>query len=251
MGNYYGNHNIAGDIMLDIPHGRIKDTFSVNKFGSNLLSAAGTHEDIWDGGGVYAWPTTADITHVHQLTNTNPNVQLEIQGLDINWGLIVQTITLGADATVLTTLVTPLLRVFRMEVVSPPTGATADILLTNAGDTILYAKTTGDNNQTLMCMYTVPAGYTAYMVTAYADVVETTGKEPKSTEFHMYVRDNANNYPFQLKNSRAVPKAGTAITKDFKPYLKITEKSDIRISAECDSEPGHVHAGFDLIVIKN
>jgi len=240
------------DFMMEVPKGTIPNTFGVNKFGSNLNSPANTTTDVWDIGGTYIYPSTTDITHVHQVANSNPNMQIEVEGLDSNWDLVIQTVTLdGVGATFLIALSTPLIRIFRMKVISPPSGSISDVTAVNAGDTIIYAQITNGNNQTLMALYTVPSGHTAYMVSIYGDVVESTGKEPKSTEFNLWVRDNESLFPFQLKNARAIPKAGASITKEFAPYLKITEKSDIRTSTFCTDEPGHVHAGFDLIVEKN
>jgi hypothetical protein len=238
------------DLMLEIAAGRVVDKFAVNKFGSNTNVVKETREDVWGGGGIYQYPTTADITHLSQKVDqiAMRGAGIEILGLDINWNLVTQTIPLdAANTTTLVALTTPLLRVFRMKIDANVVGSEI-ISVHNAANNIDYAVITPDYNQTLMAMYTVPAGHTAYMTKVYADVVESTGKEPKSTEFNLWVKDNVNDYAFQLKSARGVPKAGSAITGEFSPYLRIAEKSDIKISAFCSDEDGHVHAGFDLIV---
>jgi len=239
--------------MLEIPKGNIADTSSVNKFGANLEVASNTHEDVWDGGGTYNFPLTALITSLSQKVDqaTLRGANIEIQGLDANWDLIVQTIPLNATSTTtIETLTTPLIRIFRAKIQANVIGAEI-ISVHNAGNTIDYAQITPTNNQTLMAIYTVPRGYTAYMTKYYADVVESTGKEPKSTEFHLLVADRKNNYEFQIKNARGIAKASSGFTHTFAPYQKITEQSDIKVQAYCDSEAGHVHSGFDLILVKN
>ena len=249
--NCINNNNPISDYMLNVSRGLITDVFPVNKFGANIVSAKDVQEDVWDGGGTYNYPTIALMTHLHQLSNDNPSMQVKVYGLDSSWDLVEQTVTLDAtDSTTLVELDTPLLRAFRMKIVSNEVSA-SDITLVNSANTVVYAQIDNDNNQTLMAMYSVPKGYTAYMTRVYADVVESTGKEPKSTDFKLWVRDNANNQPFQLKSARGLPKAGAAIENKFIPYFKITEKSDIKTTTYCVDEPGFVHAGFDLILIKN
>lgn len=108
----------VSDIMHDIPLGNVSGSFPVNKFGANVLVTADTIEDIWDGGGTYVYPTTADITHVHQLVDqvNLRGADVEVQGLDINWDLVVQTQQLdAADTSTLVALGTPLLRIFRIK----------------------------------------------------------------------------------------------------------------------------------------
>jgi len=241
------------DNWLDVASGSVAGQSSVNKFGGNPLVSSGTEEDIWDGGGTYSFPTTADITHISQATDqvAMRSGTIEVQGLNTSWELVVQTKDLDAsDTTTAVALDTPLRRVFRMKVLEDVVGD-ADISAHNSGDTTTYATMQAGNNQTLMAIYTVPAGKTAYMNQYYCSVIESTGKEPKSTEFTLWVADRASGYEFQIKHAQGVPKAGAGIQQKFKPYMKITEKSDIKLSAYPDSENAHVHAGFDLILVDN
>jgi hypothetical protein len=105
------------DLMLEIAAGRVVDKFAVNKFGSNTNVVKETREDVWGGGGIYQYPTTADITHLSQKVDqiAMRGAGIEILGLDINWNLVTQTIPLdAANTTTLVALTTPLWRVYRM-----------------------------------------------------------------------------------------------------------------------------------------
>jgi len=146
-----------------------------------------------------------------------------------------------------------MIRIFRMKVLADVVSS-SDIRCHNAGETIDYAVIQAGNNQTLMAIYTVPNGKTAYMTSYYADNVPTATKKPDSVEFQLWVADRDNSYEFQLKHEKAIPISGVGFQHYFKPYFKITQKSDIRISADVvggTGDDGHPHAGFDLILVNN
>lgn len=265
----YDDYELIGRIRMDatialanshpllIARGLIDGTGQVNKFGENPDITAGTTEDCWDGGGTYSFPTTATITHLRQATDqvgTDGGATIELQGLDANWDLTVQTADLdGTDTTTEVELTTPLIRIFRMKVLANVVLA-ADTWTGATGMAAGTAKSiiqTG-NNQTLMAIYTVPRGKTAYMTQYYADNVPTASKIPDSVEFNLWMADRHNGYEFQLKHSRAIPRLGAGIVQAFNPYMKINQKTDIKISAKVVGGPGddgHPHAGFDLILI--
>lgn len=242
------------DYMLEVVVGNVTGERAVHKFGSNLNSAANTVEDVLDTGGVYIYPTvSADMTHINQdVDQANMRGKdIEVDGLDFNWDRVVQIAVLDAsDTSVPVALTTPLFRINTMQV-QANLKATSNIRLHNAGDTLTYSQITPINNRTLQTHYSVERGSTALMTNVYGDVVESTGKEPKSTEFNLWSANRKDDWDFQLESARGVPKAGPAALHYFKPYLEIPEMHDIKITARCTDEPGHVHAGFDLIIREN
>ena len=194
---------------LLIARGLIEGTSQVNKFGEAPTVTAGTTADVWDGATTYAFPATATITHIRQATDqvaTDAGAAIEVEGLDANWLQVTQTALL--DATNTTTeveLTTPLLRVFRMKV-NANVVAAADIWCGATGMVAGTAKSiiqTG-NNQTLMAIYAVPAGKTAYMTQYYADNVPSGSRQPDSVEFKLWMADRGKSYEFQLKHMRCI-----------------------------------------------
>jgi len=257
--SYIGNK----DLMLEIPAGNVAGMSSINKFGRNdtMLSAGANPEDIWDGGAgtglgtaLYAFPATADITHIHSSAAGDTSIVCEVQGLDTNWDLVVQNATTdGTNGTTLVALTTALRRVFRIKILTPSTPV-GHITVENAGGTVVYAQVLIGNNQTLMAIYTVPAGKTAYMTKYYASINQGTGKAPDAVTLKMLMTDNANGYEEQLKHIVGIEAGGESILEhDFKPYYKITEKTDIRLQglAIGNSVTADVSAGFDLILVDN
>ena len=244
------------DVMLEIPAGNVTGYSSVNKFGENPDITAGTTEDIWSGGGTYVWPTTADITHIRQAVDQAAmrSGTIEVQGLDTDFVLTVQTVDLDAtNTTTPVALTTALKRVFRMKVFENVV-TDQDIELRNVGGGTTYAVIAAGYNQTLMALYTIPAGKTGYMTAYYADNVPTASKVPDSVDIDMWMADRANGYEFQIKHMRGITPGNSGFRHEFKPYYKITEKTDIKISAYVNGgvdDNGNVHAGFDIILVDN
>ena len=141
------------------------------KFGQN--SAVGTTEEvIWDGGGNYVFLSSAETMDIvstdadDSLGGTGAQTMI-IYGLNANWIETYQVIVL--DGTTIVTTDTAFLRVFRAVILtsgtSSPIGNANEgtITVTSHTTTTLQAQIGVGNGQTLMCVYTVPAGKTAYI----------------------------------------------------------------------------------------
>lgn len=239
--------------ILRISRGIVPGHVGVNKFGASPAVASNTTEDVWDGQGTYPFPSTPDITHlsmaVDQVAMRGKTV--EVQGLDTNWVLTVQTKALNAsNTTTAVVLDTALKRVFRMRVLANVVTSQA-LHAKNVGAGTTYATILTGNNQTLMAMYTVPAGKTGYLTGYYAGVVRITGADPKGSDFRLWVADRANSYEFQLKHAQAASDSSHRVTHQFQPYLVVAEKNDIKITAKPIGAAAEAHAGFDLILVDN
>ena len=238
---------------LLISAGEYEGISTVNKFGSNEDVSNGTEESVWDGGGTYSFPATALITKLSQTVDqvAMRGGTIEVQGLAAGYVLTVQTKALdAADTTTAVTLDTPLLRVFRMKVLEDIVN-TSEIRAHNTAESVDYAIISIGNNQTLMAIYTVPAGVTAYMTNYYCDYVRSAARDPDSIEYRLWVADRDNGYEFQIKHKKGIPKQASGFRQGFNPYFKINEKNDIMITAEPSGAASDVHAGFDLILIEN
>lgn len=245
------NGNLLTDNMLDIPRGAYQQVSSVNKFGRNSAIASGAQEEIWDGSAAYSFPSTALMTSISQTTDqvAMRGQTVQVQGLDADWALTVQDVALdAANTTTVVTLATPLIRVFRMKVQANVVGDSA-IRVHNAAETIDYASIGAGNNQTLMAIYTVPAGKTAYMTNYYASVNPATNQDPTSMPLRLWARDNVNGYARQIKHVIGIVSGD--YQHSFKPYQKFTEKTDIFITAQPVGKVADVSAGFDLVLVDN
>lgn len=248
----------VNDSMLTVASGAnplISATSSINKFGSSPTTDNGSNWEVWDGGRAYIFPTTASVTHIRSAVDSviTRSVTLEVQGLDTNYDLVVQTkATDASDSTTEIELDTALRRVFRIKVLDD-TVMDQDIWAgpstTSAANASAIVQ--AGENQTLMAIYTVPAGCTAYVTSYYGDYVRDSVKDPDSINFDLWVRDNDNGYAKQIKHQKGVPKQAPGFQHEFGPYFKITEKSDVYITGTPDGAAAHIHAGFDIILVNN
>lgn len=238
------------DHNLLIPRGTYPGVTSINKFGHNPAVAIGIEEEIWDGSVAYVFPTTALMTKL----NTTDDViamrgeSVELTGLDADWEAVTQTVVLDAsNTTTLVVLGTPLIRCFRMKFQSSVVSTTA-ITLVNDADTTLYAIIGTGENQTLMAIYTVPAGRTAYMTNYYAHVNPGTNLDPTAMPFRIWSRDNAQLFAPQITHKFGL--ISGSYQHFFTPHKKFTEKTDIYMTAQPVGKAADVTAGFDLILIQ-
>lgn len=253
--NTYIDGNFKVDVVEDyymaISKGDIPGTSHINKFGANSDITKDTTEDVWDGGATYTFPKVADITHMHQDVDqpTLRGGKIELQGLDANWDAITQIALLDpTDTSNIVAIPTPMIRIFRMKVMEDVVSS-SDIHVDNAGDTIHYAIMTAGNNQTLMAIYTVPRGKTAYLTHYYCTVIDATNKTPTSTVFKLWAADRFNGYEFQLKHAVGIPSRGNMTEHKFMPYGGAGQMTDIKITAHPADENANVASGFGLILI--
>lgn len=239
--------------ILRISRGIVPGHSGINKFGASPAIASDTTEDVWDGQGTYPFPSTADITHIKQSADqvAMRGQVIEVEGLDTDWNLVLQAKALNAsNTTTAVALDTALRRVFRMRVLADVVADQVTVAL-NAGEGTTYASMLVGNNQSLMAIHTIPAGKTGLLTGYYADVVRITGADPKGTDFRLWVADRANGWEFQLKHAQSASDASHKVEHKFVPYLVVTEKSDIKITARPRGAGAEAHAGFDLYLVDN
>ncbi len=249
--------NEVTDWYFAVAAGAVPGFKSVNKFGTNTNIADGTEEIVWSGSGTYTWSTTDDITDLVSDNVADNGLTIEVRGLDANWEEVVQEVTLGTPATTSVNLTTPLIRAFRMRVNDSSTNTgTVQVGVGNATGSFaignLRAQIDPTRGQTLMAIYTIPANKNGYVSKYYGSMVGDPGppaRAPDYTIYRAYTIDRANNYAAQLKHVVGGSMVGTSLLEhEFIPPVKLTEKTDIYISAQPEGDVGSVSAGFDLIL---
>ena len=159
---------------------------------------------------------------------------IEVQGLDANYAPASEFIVLNGASSVASTVA--YLRIFRAKVLlAGSTGwNVGNVTLTGAA---LVAQITAEMNQTLMALWTVPAGYSAWLTSFYAST-----STAKVSEVHLYVRPYRQ--VFQIKHVLLI-NAGTAHHKYDLP-IQIEAHSDIQVVGKAVGGGGEMSAGFDL-----
>jgi hypothetical protein len=249
---------------LSISKGDVLNTTFIHKFGNTPdFDTADGSVYIWDGandGGIdqmqYTFSIIADIDSLSS-SNAGDTQNIEVQGLDANYNLVIQTITLTGQTRV--PLDTNLIRVFRLKNVSSSDIAGQVYCYVNTAiatgipvdKTKVRALINGNNNQTLMSIYTIPAGKTGYMQNWYA----TTAGASKTSNYIISLYARPFGEVFQLKHLSAISDAGTSSYKhEYKEPEKFTEKTDIIMKAEMTAVGGteaSISAGFAIVLIDN
>lgn len=136
----------------------------VHKFGSNPkvpnsgLSVS-SPETIWDGSGEYQFPSNDGENMEVVSTEDTDKQEIVIQGLDENFLEKTWTGTLNGTTPV---NIGTWARVFRAYN-DCITNFFGDITVNEVGGTTDYIKILDGNNQTLMCVYTIPADKVGYL----------------------------------------------------------------------------------------
>jgi hypothetical protein len=247
---------------LAIAKGDVIGSSIIHKFGDAPdFDTSDGFVNIWDGANdstlnamQYTYSTTNDINRIS--SSDNGDVQdVEVQGLDVNYNLVVQTITLtGQTPVVLPTL---LLRVFRMKNVGSvdiagqvycyTTGATVASGVPSPANTV-RAMINNGNNQTLMALYTIPAGYSGYMRDWYTS---TSGAKRSSSHIvKVFIRPFGQ--VFQIKHKSSINDSGVSyIQHKYTDPEPVPEKADIQMLVDTDQNEAGVSGGFDIVLVEN
>jgi hypothetical protein len=224
------------------------------KFGYNQLVGT-TEETIWDAGGIYSYPSSASTMTVSSSSaddaadGTGARTVV-IAGLDANYAEASETITLNGQTAVTTTK--SYIRMFRARVLTAGSGGTnagniniGTGTVTSGVPANLYARITAGEGQTLMTLYTVPAGYTAYLQQGTVSV----GAE--SSNKYVIVRLKVRPFGEVFQTKTVLTLSNQYVGFDFGVALAIAEKSDIEARAVSSSGDAAVSSTFSLILEQN
>ena len=234
---------------LEVQQGKVPGYYMINKFGYNPSIGSGSFETIWETGNNYPWQSSAVTVDVVS-DDTNDDVAgtgartLRIQGLDGSYNFAEETVDMDGTTTVTTTQT--FLRVFRMSVETAGSSGNNEgtITVTYTGGSDVAATISEGNGQTLMTLYTIPAGYTGYLLSMNI----SSGKD-QEMEFKFIQRDNGvANAAFQTKQFLDV--RGGQTTVIFNAINVIPEKSDIYVSGKASSTSSS-SASFDLLLVQD
>lgn len=245
---------------LQISRGHIAYHKPLFKFGNNT-TVGDSLETIWAEGGLYSYLTAATVLKVSSSSTNDTSAgtgarTVQLYGLDADYNEINELVTLNGQTVVNTTQ--SFLRINRMVVRSAGSGgANAGVIYAGTGTVTtgvpanVYASVNGvtGSNQSLMSLWTVPAGYTAYML-QYDISNGTTSNTKAICKIILAVRPYGE--VFQSKDVKALT-TGMHVEEVFTLPIKIEEKSDIEVRAisSSNSVDFDISAAFEIVYIKN
>lgn len=215
---------------------RKEDYSSIHKFGENR-ELNSSPETIWSAGGLYPWSALTSAQTLYVLSTSGSDTgTLEIQGLNANYELLTETVTMTGLTAVTTS--TPFLRVFRCIYRGSSNVGTVTLRTLSASGTIV-AQVDAEEAQTLMSVYTIPAGFLGYLKTWTAG----TGKNDDAT-VKIYARPL--DEVFQIKDQIHVYQS--TFIKDFTVPIFLNQKTDIDTRGTTTTPNSSCNVTFDLIL---
>lgn len=247
-GNIINSFGVASNV--PIAAGEVEGWSSIHKFGAvPLMSTNPGYGSVWDkSDALYPW-TAFNTPGPLTISTTTPNGTLDpgdsgmtvtIIGLDGNFEPAQDTITISGSSGTGTQTFARVYRAFTSQDnttqvrVSTTTGTPTEVLRITIG-----------RGQTLMAIYTVPAGKTAYLTKGTATCSATA-----DATVDMMVRYGGVG-AFRIGHTAEVSGVGGEYTYEFSVPIQMPELTDIDIRATVRSNNARVTAAFDILLIDN
>ena len=226
----------------------------IEKFGRNAAVASGVQEPIWDGSGVYSYPTNG---RIHEIESTDADDAgagagartVEIQGLDENYLQATETVTLISANPVDTKYLYS--RIFRMRVMTAGASETNEGVITATAktDATVTAQINVGNGQTNMAIYTIPAGKTGYLVHWYCGLLRASGTAALAADLDIFRRGASG--AWRSTQPQGIQNTGHNHWHFHYTFpLTLPAQSDIEIRAT-PTAPADITAGFTILLLDN
>ena len=232
---------------------------SVHKFGKQT-SLSTTVQMVWSRNTAYTYLASSSTLIIasdrdtDQTSGATGALTVEVQGVDQSFNSLTEIVTLKGFTGASTT--NDFRRVFRVKVLTAGTNGynngritvmpdvaantfTAAGVPTTTGNVLAQVDST--TNQTLMCTYTVPTTFTAYLTET-----EISTHITKNVLIDLYVRPKDG--VFQIKNSWVLN--NSSINVDHRIPHKYSAGSDIEFRAKSSSTNGQVSLAFDMFLVQ-
>lgn len=227
---------------LQVARGQIPAHSSLHKFGAVPSMSINTTGTVWDiNDTLYPWSafSTASTLLVDRASASDADKVITIIGLDANYKEISENVTLTTATGNATT--NSFIRVFRAYMYNGSATNVGNIDIKVS--TTIVARITANKGQTLMGVYTVPAGYTAYLTQGVMSV--QSGADATGDFFVRYGGETA----FRIAHTFEV--ASAEYFYAFHVPFALPEKSDVDVRASVRSNNARCTAAFDAYLIKN
>ncbi len=223
---------------LSVQKGLINNFDGVHKFGLNT-AVGSSFETIWDGNNTYTYPSSAGTaTATSSDTSSDNTGTVKIFGLDSNYDLAEETLTIGGSAGS-----TSFIRVFRAVMISANTGISNVGVITITVSSTTVAQIRAGYGQSLMCVYTVPRKYNAYLMQ-----IDVGSSKDLENEIR-FITKKINGSGDVFTTKAFITTRGGFIEKNYAVPVKIEEKTDIELIGKA-SATSAISGGFELILEK-
>ena len=237
-GNIISSFGSAANVQ--IAAGLVEGYTDVHKFGIVDGTASNTCT-IWTAASnamtdLYPWDIVPGTVSATSTSNSDTQT-IRVEGLDTDYLEVYEDIVLtGTTPTATTTQVFH--RVHRAYCLTGPTN-TGRINISDTGET--RAEIAAGKGQSLMCVYTIPAGKTGYLSS-----MEASSSKNQSATVSLYMRPLGGAFRVQSTIS-LFQNLGTI---NYSVPIKLEEKTDVEIRVQ-DGTNNTISADFDIILVDN
>jgi len=226
---------------LGVAKGQFDDITHIHKFGAVPAMSQNTTGTIWDvNDTTYPWSSfdTAGTLSIPAVNASDNGKSIVLVGLDNDYLELTETVTVSSSGA--TTTTQSFKRIFRAYVTNGSVTNVGDIVVQKGGTTVATIK--AGKAQTLMAVYTVPAGKTGYLLKGVATC--QAGADATGDMFVRYFGQDS----FRVGHTFEVSGTGGEYNYDFGVPVKIPAKSDIDVRCSVRSNNARVTAAFDIIL---
>lgn len=207
---------------VQVSRGKVPGVIQVNVFGYGNNVTNASYTSLWEDG-VYEFPAAAATMNVFSSSASDTGAVVTISGLDANYNMISESLTLAGTSNVATTK--QFLRINTFNMTTPNTSQNTNvgtITLKNAANSAMMYPGVGRMQNS---WYSIPAGYSLYIRNINIFSGETkTGATP--TWFYYRVR-NHNNVTGMHYN---------VLTTSFQNEYKVQRNNPVRYTEKSDIE---------------
>jgi hypothetical protein len=245
-GNIINSSGISSNI--NIAAGLVDGWASIHKFGAVPEMSQNASGTIWDVPDTnYPWAafdtpgilTISTTTKNGTLSSLDDGITVHVLGLDENFEEVEDTFTISGNSA---TGTVSFKRVYRAYIDGADANQTQ---IRVSRDTTEVLRINIGKSQTLMALYTVPAGKTAYLIQG----TSTCAANADAT-VDMFVRYFGQD-SFRIGHTLEVAGVGGQYTYQFGVPLPIPEKSDLDIRADVRANNARITAAFDILLVDN
>lgn len=243
MEERYLRRNSSEPFLISVAKGAVRGHSVINKFGANFdVDSTSDPESVWSGGGLYPWSSLATEQTIYCIsTSASDTSTLEIQGLDDDFNIQTETVTMTGTTAVSTTK--KFRRIYRMiyNHGDPNVGVLTARVTSGTGTVV--AQIDAGYSQTLMAVYTVPANHSAYLMCLDASL--NKGEDGSIMFYHKPF-----NQSFKIAHMAEIYES--SYRYDFPVPVKFTEKTDIDLRiAEVETNNTRCTANFALLLVND
>ena len=230
------------DFKLNVSRGKVRGATAVHKFGAVPEMSQNTTGTAWDKDDtVYPWSSfsSAGVIVAQTANASDDGKKVTVLGLDSDYNETSEIFTLSSSGTVTGSV--NFIRVYRA-FISEGDNNVGTVTFQKGGTDVLLI--TAGKGQTLMAIYTVPAGYTGYIYQGTASA--ESGADATGDMFVRYFGQSA----FRIGHTFEVAGAGGEYNYQFSFPIQIPEKSDIDVRFSTRTNNGRYTASFDILLVQ-